>query len=163
MNIAQRWECITGKYQYYIEEVLSLRNSQPGYKVIFGILLIFLFPVLILEMLLVGLLGKDIGLFVPIKSVESPELREDEVPESLRDLIPLARKYGVGDDEVREELIKSASHKELAELEKKVADKAQEIANWLETFPEGKMSDTASFFLYLGSACDEIPLDRLTE
>lgn len=158
MHFYQRKKCISGIVDNYIEEVSGLRGSGIGYKVGFGILLLFLLPVLLLEILLVLLFGKDIGVFVPITPVEPPKLIEEEVPESLRDLIPLASKFGIGDDADRGEIMKAASPNELADLEGKVLPRQQEILEWLDTFPESKISDTASFFLYLGSACDEVPL-----
>jgi hypothetical protein len=158
MEFNQRKERISGIVNNYIEEVSGLRGSGIGYKIGFGILLLFLLPVLLLEILLVLLFGKDIGVFVLITPVEPPKLIEEEVPESLRDLIPLASKFGISDDADRGEIMKAASPNELADLEGKVLPRQQEILEWLDTFPETKISDTASFFLYLGSACDEVPL-----
>jgi hypothetical protein len=157
MDFNQRQECTTGKLKNYAEEVSGLAGAGVAYQLVFGFLLLFLLPVLILEILLVLLFGKDIHVFIRTTLYEPPKLIEEEVPESLRDLIPLARKFGVGDDADRDEIMESASPNELAELEKKVMPRQQEISDWLDTFPEGGMTDTAVFFLYLGSACDEVP------
>ena len=142
----------------YLEEVSALRNAGMGYKVGFGLLLIILFPILLLQVLLVLLCKKDIGVFVPRQSELQPELIVEEVPESLHGLIPLGQKFGIGDDSDSDDILKAASSAELAELEEKVLAQAEEIENWLDTFPETEISDTASFFLHLGSACDEVPL-----
>ena len=163
MDIKQRINCASKKIGNYLEEVSGLRNAGIGYKFGFGLLLVILFPVLLFELQLVLLFGKDNGVFVPHEPVLPPQLIEEEVPESLRDLIPLAKKYGVGDDADRDEIMKAASPEELAELEEKVIPKAQKISDWLDTFPETKITDTASFFLYLGSACDEVPLYKSEE
>lgn len=160
MELNQRRACISEKIKNYIEEVYGLKDAGIGYQLGIGFLLIILFPVLIFEILLVILIGKDIGAFVHQKPVEPSVFIVEEVPEYLRDLIPLARRYGIGDDADRDDIMKAASPKELAELEEKVTLRQQEIADWLDTFPETKITDTASFFLYLGSACDEVPLYR---
>lgn len=158
MDFRQRQVCISGKLENYTEEISALKSSSIGYQLGFGILLLVLFPVLLLEILLVFLFGKDIRVFVPTTRYEPPKLIEEEVPESLRDLIPLARKFGVGDDADRDYILKAASPSELADLEKKVSPRQQEISDWIGTFPETEISDTAAFFLYLESACDEVPL-----
>ncbi len=158
MNLKERYACSIKKLSNYLDEISGLGNGGISYKIGFGFLLLILLPVIIIEILLVLLFGKDIGVFVPAKKVKPPKLIDEEVPESLRDLIPLAKKFGVGDDADRDEIMKAASSEELAELEGKVIPKAQEIADWLDTFPETEISDTASFFLYLGLACDEVPL-----
>lgn len=76
----------------------------------------------------------------------------------LRDLIPLARKFGIGCDAERGDIMKAASLEELSDLESRVMPRQQEIADWLDRYPETEISDTAAYFLYLGSACDEVPL-----
>jgi hypothetical protein len=163
MNFNQRRACISEKLDNYTEELSYLRDAGPGYQAGFGFLLLVLFPALLLEILIVSIFGKDMGIFVPTRPVEPPQLVEAEVPDSLRDLIPLAKKFGVGDDADRGDIMKTASARELAELEAMVMPREQEISNWLDTFPETGISDTASFFLYLGSACDEVPLYKPEE
>lgn len=158
MDIRQRFCRITEKTGYYREEVAAVMKADAGYRLGFGFLLVLLFPVLMVELLIVLSLGKDPGIFVQPESVPPSRLIEDEVPEALRDLIPLARKYGIGDEARRDEIMRAATPAELAELEQKVLPRAQEIADWLDTFPEAGISDTAASFLYLGSACDEVPL-----
>ena len=163
MNFSQRRTCISEKIDNYREELSYLRDAGPGCQAGFGFLLLVLFPVLLLEILIVSIFGKDMGIFVPKQPVKPPQLVAAEVPESLRDLIPLAIKFGVGDDVDRGDIMKAASAKELDELEAMVIPRAQEISDWLDTFPETAISDTASFFLYLGSACDEVPLYKPEE
>jgi hypothetical protein len=158
MNIRQRQLLVRDKLLYYVEEIRGLKNGSTWYKIGFGLLLLVLFPILILELLLVLLVGRDTRLVGRPEAIEPPILVEDEVPKHLRDLIPLARKFGVGDDADRGDIMKAASNSELEELEEAVSTRQQEIAEWLNTFPENGISDTASFFLYLGSACDEVCL-----
>ena len=156
MDLKQRLECISGKFNNYAEELSGLKDAGIGYQIGFGFLLLIMTPVILIECLLVLFLGKDFGVFGPNPHDEPPELIEEEVPEALRDLIPLARKFGIGDDADRGDIMKAASPEELVELEKKVLPRQQAIADWLDTFPDYGISDTAAFFLYLGSACDEV-------
>jgi hypothetical protein len=156
MDFRQRQVCISGKIKNYKEEVLDLMDAGTRYQLVFGFLMLILFPVFIVELLLVLLFGRDVGVFVPATAVEPNVLNEEEVPESLRDLIPLARRFGISDDGERDEIMQAASAEELSELETRVMPRQQEIADWLDSFPEMEISDTAAFFLYLGSACDEV-------
>ncbi|MES9991630.1 MAG: hypothetical protein ABW098_06715 [Candidatus Thiodiazotropha sp.] len=158
MDFSERKTCISGKISNYIDEVSGLKDAEFHYQLLFGLLLLILFPVLIVELLLVLLFAKDIGVFVPSAPVEPPRLNDAEVPESLRDLIPLARKFGIGCDGTRDDLMQAASADELLELERCVLPRQQEISDWLDSFPETEISDTAAFFLYLGSACEEVGL-----
>lgn len=157
MHIKQRINCIADKTDYYLREVRGLRDGGTAYRLGSGLLVLVLLPILVIELLIVFLTGKDPGLIARPKPASPPQLIAEEVPESLRDLIPLARKYGIGDEAKREEITRAASPAELAELEEQVIPRAQEIADWLDTFPESGLSATAAFFEYLGSACDEVP------
>ncbi|MCU7926619.1 MAG: hypothetical protein KZQ97_09255 [Candidatus Thiodiazotropha sp. (ex Dulcina madagascariensis)] len=158
MDLNHRQACISAKFKRYFGEVSALKDGGTGYRFGFGFLLLILFPVMLLEIVIVLLAGRDLGLFVPVNPTRPLIFKEEEVPDSLRDLIPLAKKFGVGDDAERGEIMRSASSHELSALEEKVLPRQQEIVDWLDTFPETGISDTASFFLYLGSACDEVSL-----
>ena len=150
--------CISEKLKCFSEEVTALKEGPFFYKIGFGFLLFILFPFFVIEIIVVLLLGKDLKIIVPQKPVSPTVLIDDEVPNSLRDLAPLARKYGIGDDADRGDIMLAASLEELSELEEKVLPRQQEISDWLDTFPENEITDTAAFFLYLGSACDEVPV-----
>ncbi len=163
MNLRRRGVCVSEKFKYFSEEIFALKEESLGYQIGFGLLLAILFPVFVFELLIVILFGKDFGMFVRPEPVLPPVLNEEEVPESLRGLIPLAKKFGISDDGDRGEIMKITSFEELLELEKMVLPRQQEITDWLDTFPEHEISDTAAFFLYLGSACDEVPLYRSHE
>ncbi len=160
MDFKQKKECISGKIKNFKEELSNLRDAGIRYQLVFGTLLLVLFPVFIVELSLVLLFSWDIGVFVPRMEVGPNLLNEEEVPESLRDLIPLARRFGISDDGERDDVMLAASAEELSALETSVMPRQQEIADWLDSFPEMEISDTAAFFLYLGSACDEVPLYR---
>lgn len=160
MELSGRIERIREKFKYLSEEVVALRDGSFGYRLAFGLLLAVLLPVFVIELIILMLAGRDLGMFVQPKPVSVPVLLEQEVPESLRDLIPLARKFGVGDDAERGDILRAATPAELDGLEQRVQPRQQEIADWLDSFPEREISDTATFFLYLGSACDEAALYR---
>ena len=163
MNLVKRSARVSEKIKYFSDEVFALKKGSLGYKFGFGLLLIILFPIFVFELLVLLLFGRDFRLFVPPESVLPPVLVEEEVPESLRDLIPLAIKFGISDDADRGVMMSAASPEELSELEQKVLPRQQEISDWLDSFPERGISDTAAFFLYLGSACDEVPGYRMDE
>ena len=129
MHIKQRINCIADKTDYYLREVRGLRDGGTAYRLGSGLLVLVLLPILVIELLIVFLTGKDPGLIARTKPASPPQLIAEEVPESLRDLIPLARKYGIGDEAKREEITRAASPAELAELEEQVIPRAQEIAD----------------------------------
>jgi hypothetical protein len=78
------------------------------------------------------------------------------VPEDLRDLVPLARKWGIGDDVERAKLIESASAEELQALQEAVSPKSARIAEWLDSFPQNALSNEAAAFMYLLEVVDEL-------
>ncbi|MFT5392799.1 MAG: hypothetical protein ACI8PT_002997 [Gammaproteobacteria bacterium] len=96
MNPECRRTLAAAKFANFQSEVASLREADLAYRIGFGLLLLILTPVHVLELALVRYLGADIRVFVPEQAFEDPELVEREVPQSLRDLIPLAKKFGVG-------------------------------------------------------------------
>lgn len=79
-----------------------------------------------------------------------------EVPGDLRDLIPLAERWGVGDDSSRAWLVDRASAREKRELRAALEGRADRIGTWLDTFGEGPFSDSAAAFLYLMEAVEEM-------
>ena len=149
--------CISEKLKCFFDEVTALKEGPFFYKIGLGFLLFILFPFFVIELIVVLLFGNDLKIIVPQQPVSPTVLIDDEVPNSLRDLVPLARKYGIGDDADRGDIMDAASLEELSELEEKVSPRQQQISDWLDTFPENGITDTATFFLYLGSACDEVP------
>jgi hypothetical protein len=92
---------------------------------------------------------------------------ESKIPPNLRDLIPLAKKWGVGDDWIRSELVRRASVGELRELLEKVPPRAEEIHAYLESLgmpsTANPMSDEAARMMYLMEASREVPGERLAE
>jgi hypothetical protein len=81
-----------------------------------------------------------------------------KVPRDFHDLIPLARKWGVGDDGSRGYFTDHASAKDKAALKKALPLKRRgEIQDWLDSLgPRGITGDEAGAFMYLLEALDEL-------
>ncbi len=87
------------------------------------------------------------------------ELSAANVPEHLRDLLPLAKKWGIGDDVKRAEALKRASRDELVALRGAVQTHGAAITQWLDSFGSGAvMPDEAAAFMYMQLAVEELPL-----
>ena len=80
----------------------------------------------------------------------------ERVPEALRALSSWAARFGVGDDYCRPYLLKRLTKKQRAELVRAVDRVASELHAWLDTFPEGKMTDEAAALMYLSLGAEEI-------
>lgn len=89
---------------------------------------------------------------------ESPSLELDasKVPEDLRSLVPLAARWGIGDDVDRNAKVDKASDAERAELKNAVDPLSARITAWLDSFPSGAMSDEAAAFMYMQLALEEM-------
>jgi len=89
-----------------------------------------------------------------------PRLDAEKVPEQLRGLLPLAAKWGIGDDIMRDDFEQKASEDEKRELKNALAGRTAEINQWLDSFDTGKsMSEEAACFMYTLLALDEMKLD----
>lgn len=87
------------------------------------------------------------------------KLSIDNVPDALKDLLPLAEKWGIGDDAIRGDVVNTASSSDKRELESNLAGRLAAIDSWIESFPEGAMTDEAAAFMYLGEAVEELGLN----
>ena len=81
-----------------------------------------------------------------------------EVPENLRDLIPMAEFWGVGDDIIRDDIEEKASDQQKQEFRTKLAGRTKDVNAWLDSFGDGEMSDEAGHFMYMLEALDEMGL-----
>ncbi len=101
---------------------------------------------------------------VPIPEEDLSWFDESKVPPELRDLIPLAKKWGVGDDLIRGELVRRASPEERAELVARVAPREDQILDYIESFgwlsAENPLPDEAARLMYLTDAMREVPVDE---
>jgi hypothetical protein len=74
----------------------------------------------------------------------------NEVPEHLRDLVPLAYKWGIGDDVVRSELEESSSDQEKQVFRQALTGRTKAVTEWLDSFPRGSVHPGAfSNFMYM--------------
>ena len=81
------------------------------------------------------------------------------VPSNLRDLIPMAEKWGIGDDIIRDDFEEKAMDAEKEELRTQLAGRTKEITDWLDSFSNGRaMTTDAGHFMYMLEALDEMQL-----
>jgi hypothetical protein len=69
------------------------------------------------------------------KTAQEVDFDAKEVPEKLRDLVPLARVLGVGDDIIRDEIVAAANPQALRQVKQQVSSLDNELEAWL-TSPE---------------------------
>ena len=81
------------------------------------------------------------------------------VPNEFKELLPLATKWGIGDDAIRGDVTDAATEADKLELVSALTGKLGAIDRWIDSFPEGRMSDEAAAFMYMGEAIDELGLD----
>ena len=88
----------------------------------------------------------------------SVEFSSDDVPCVLREYIPLAKKWGVNDDIVREDMIARASDEERAELKIAVGGIQDELDEWLAGPESFSTAPTEAYlaFTAMRLAADEI-------
>ena len=67
------------------------------------------------------------------KNRSAVELRTAMVPPDLRHLIPLAEKWGIGDDIIRNNLINKATEKDRRELHDALVEPFERITEWISS------------------------------
>jgi len=87
-----------------------------------------------------------------------PILRLDpvQIPTDLRHLVPLAEKWGIGDDIIRNDLIDKSSSAEKRELHDSLYVPFERITEWLTSFAGRPLSAEAEAFMYMQTALDEM-------
>jgi hypothetical protein len=88
---------------------------------------------------------------------EVPPLDPAKVPADLRDLVPLAQRWGIGDDVIRAERVKQATDAERAQLRSAFGPKQTRVTAWLNSFGQGPMPEEAAAFMYTQLAIEEMP------
>ncbi|MET0043224.1 MAG: hypothetical protein ABW100_06855 [Candidatus Thiodiazotropha sp. 6PLUC3] len=83
----------------------------------------------------------------------------NNVPTEFQALLPLAIKWGIGDDEIRGEVTEAATEIEKLELASSLSGKLGAIDKWIDSFPEDLMSDEAAAFMFMIEAVEELGLD----
>ncbi len=105
-------------------------------------------------------------------SIEIPQenlsgFDDTKIPEDLSLLIPLAKKWGVGDDLIRSEVVRRATVSERRELMEKVPPMEERICEFIESFGmpslENPMSDDAARLMYMLEASREVLPEQLEE
>ena len=86
----------------------------------------------------------------------SQALNVNNVPEDLRHLVPLAERWGIGDDVDRNAAVDRATPAERAELERAIAPSDARITAWLDSFRQQPMTDEAAAFMYMQLALEEM-------
>ena len=85
-----------------------------------------------------------------------PRLDAAKVPEDLRDLVPVAQRWGIGDDVARSERVQKATAAEKSELRAAFGPRQARITAWLDSFGQGAMPDEAAAFMYTQLAIEEM-------
>lgn len=83
-------------------------------------------------------------------------LDANNVPAELRHLVPLAERWGIGDDVDRNAAVDRATPAERAELERAVTPVHARITAWLDSFGQQPMPDEAAAFMYMQLALEEM-------
>lgn len=87
------------------------------------------------------------------------KLNSKKVPKDLIDLIPLAEKWDIGDDIIRDDFQEKSSDEEKQELKEKLKDRIERIDEWTMSFENGKqMTKEAEAFMYMSIGFDEMQL-----
>jgi hypothetical protein len=86
-------------------------------------------------------------------------LNPEAVPADLRHLVPLAQRWGIGDDVERNAKVESSTPAEREELRTAITPVHASITAWLDSFGQGAMSNEAAAFMYMQLALEELPAD----
>lgn len=99
-------------------------------------------------------LQKQFGLYAGNRPVL--QLDQARVPNHLRQLVPLAEKWGVGDDIIRNDLVDKSTTAEKRELHDALYEPFERVTEWLNSFAGRPLPPEAEAFMYMQTALDEI-------
>lgn len=85
------------------------------------------------------------------------QIDASNVPVDLRPLIPLAERWGIGDDVERAAYIDQSTAADRGALKAAVTPYDARITGWLDSFGADPMSDEAAAFMYMQLAIAEMP------
>ena len=85
-----------------------------------------------------------------------PRLNPKRVPKHLRDLLPMAAEWGIGDDIIRDDFQQKASENEKQELGELLSGRGQAINEWLDLFGNNPISLEEAAFMYMMLGLDEM-------
>jgi hypothetical protein len=104
-----------------------------------------------------GELQEELGLYAENRA--TIRLDPDEVPADLRDLIPFAEQWGIGDDIIRADFEEKSSDAEKQRFKLALTGRTAAVNAWLDSLPQGEpMSEEAAAFMYMLLALDEMKL-----
>jgi hypothetical protein len=83
-------------------------------------------------------------------------LDSNKVPADLRDLVPFAQRWGIGDDVARSERVQKATAAERSELRAAFGPRQARITAWLDSFGQEAMPEEAAAFMYAQLAIEEM-------
>ena len=99
-------------------------------------------------------LQKHFGLYA--ENRPTLELDPTRVPDHLRHLVPLAERWGIGDDIIRNDVVDKSSDAEKRELHDALFEPYERITEWLSSFEGRPLSPEAEAFMYLQAALGEM-------
>jgi hypothetical protein len=105
-----------------------------------------------------GVPGEGVGDVRGFDSVDRPDINLDpaKVPRDLRDLIPFAEEWGIGDDVIRAHVEEAASDLDKERFSQALGGRTARVTEWLDSFGMELMSDEAATYMYMLSALDEM-------
>ncbi len=86
----------------------------------------------------------------------APRINPIGVPKQLQSFLPLAAKFGIGDDGDRYEVASADPDEEKRQLREVYYSRSEEIDQWIDSFGVEPMSDEAASFMYMLLAADEL-------
>jgi hypothetical protein len=86
-------------------------------------------------------------------------LDPQQVPADLTHLVPLAERWGIGDDVERNARVDRATPADREELRAALQPHQARITGWLDSFGQGAMTDEAAAFMYMQLALEEMQAD----
>jgi hypothetical protein len=89
-------------------------------------------------------------------STASGQLDPNKVPADLRPLVPLAERWGIGDDVDRNAKVDRATAAEREELRTALGPLQSRVTDWLNSFGQGEMPAEAAAFMYMQLAVEEM-------
>jgi hypothetical protein len=99
-------------------------------------------------------LQKELGLYA--ENWGPVALDPAQVSADLRNLIPYAQKWGIGDASIRNDLIDKATAAEKQEFHDALYESDARVTEWLNSFPAGELTDEAEAFMHMQEALAEM-------
>jgi hypothetical protein len=99
-------------------------------------------------------LQKHFGLYAENRPIL--QLDRGRVPGDLRHLVPLAEKWGIGDDIIRNDLVDKSTSAEKRELHDALYEPFEGVTEWLNSFAGRPLPPEAEAFMYMQTALDEM-------